>query len=106
MARVVVSRFCMNDRRWRLQDLIRHSILLLRVAAIKPLLHQKFPGAADADLERARAFAYGGCVIQDLGYYPFGNRFFSNLTHYVRSGDFVEALIRDAKDVDELAFAL
>ena len=59
-----------------------------------------------AELERARAYAYGGCVIQDIGYYPFGNKFFSDLTHYVRAGDFVQALLRDAKTPDELAFAV
>ena len=57
-------------------------------------------------LADARAYAYGGCVIQDLGYYPFGSHFFSDLLHYVRSGDFVAALIADARDVNELAFAL
>ncbi len=56
--------------------------------------------------EEARAYAYGGSLIQDLGYYPFGSHFFSNLVHYVRSGDFVAALIRDAQTVDEYAFAL
>jgi len=75
-------------------------------SAIAPLLKQRFPRASEADLVRARSFAYGGSVIQDLGYYPFGNKFFSNLLHYVRSGDFVEALLREARDVDELAFAL
>jgi hypothetical protein len=75
-------------------------------AALRPLLRQRFPRASADDLARARAFAYGGSVIQDLGYYPFGSKFFSNLVHYVRSGDFVEALLRDARDVDELAFAL
>jgi hypothetical protein len=74
--------------------------------AIEPLLKQRFPRASAADLVRARSFAYGGSVIQDLGYYPFGNTFFSNLLHYVRSGDFVEALLREARDVDELGFAL
>jgi len=73
---------------------------------LEPLLKQRFPRASADDLLRARAFAYGGSVIQDLGYYPFGNKFFSNLVHYVRSGDFVEALVRDARDVDEFAFAL
>ena len=73
---------------------------------LEPLLKQRFPGASADDLLRARSFAYGGSVIQDLGYYPFGNKFFSNLVHYVRSGDFVEALLRDARDVDEFAFAL
>ena len=73
---------------------------------LEPLLEQRFPRASAEDLVRARSFAYGGSVIQDLGYYPFGNKFFSNLVHYVRSGDFVETLLRDARDVDEFAFAL
>jgi hypothetical protein len=73
---------------------------------LQPLLKQRFPKASAEDLIRARSFAYGGSVIQDLGYYPFGNKFFSNLVHYVRSGDFVEALLRDARDIDEFAFAL
>src|SRR4029434_8504630 len=73
---------------------------------LEPLLKQRFPRASAEDLLRARSFAYGGSVIQDLGYYPFGNKFFSNLVHYVRSGDFVEALVRESRDVDELAFAL
>jgi hypothetical protein len=75
-------------------------------AAIEPLLKRRYPNATDEALLRARSFAYGGSVIQDLGYYPFGSRFFSNLLHYVRSGDFVEALLRDAHDIDELAFAI
>jgi hypothetical protein len=74
--------------------------------AIQPLLEQRFPRASPDDLVRARSFAYGGSVIQDLGYYPFGNKFFSNLVHYVRSGDFVEALLRNAGTIDEFAFAL
>src|SRR5262245_42618876 len=69
---------------------------------IRPLLKRRFPRATDAELVAARAFAYGGSVIQDLGYYPFGSRFFSNLVHYVRSGDFVETLIDEARDVNEL----
>ena len=73
---------------------------------IRPLLHRRFPRASAADLTAARAYAYGGAVIQDLGYYPFGNHFFSNLLHYVRSGEFVEALIRESRDVNEYAFAL
>jgi zinc dependent phospholipase C len=74
--------------------------------AIRPLLQRRFPRATAAQILQARAYAYGGSVIQDLGYYPFGNKFFSNLLHYVRSGDFVETLIRDARDVNEYAFAL
>src|ERR1044071_935950 len=74
--------------------------------AIVPALKQRFPQTTPEQLVDARAYAYGGCVIQDLGYYPFGSHFFSDLLHYVRSGDFVTTLIADAKDVDELAFAL
>ena len=74
--------------------------------SIKPLLLSRFPAASASALDDARAYAYGGCVIHDLGYYPFGSRFFSNLLHYVRSGDFVESLIRNATDVNEYAFAL
>jgi hypothetical protein len=73
---------------------------------IAPLLKRKFPSSSDAALRKARAYAYGGSLIQDLGYYPFGSRFFSNLVHYVRSGDFVAALLREARNVDEYAFAL
>src|SRR5215208_6208021 len=75
-------------------------------SAIQPLLQRRFPRATRDDLLTARAYAYGGSVIQDLGYYPFGSHFFSNLLHYVRTGDFVEAMIRDAGDVNEYAFAL
>src|SRR5262245_46730987 len=73
---------------------------------VVPLLRQRFRGVRQADLDGARAYAYGGSLIQDLGYYPFGSHLFTNLTHYVRSGDFVETLIRRAQDVNELAFAL
>jgi len=73
---------------------------------LAPMLRQRFPRVSAADVARARAYAYGGSLIQDLGYYPFGSHFFTDLVHYVRSGDFVEALIRDARDVDEYAFAL
>jgi len=73
---------------------------------IKPLLLKRFPETAPAALEQAHAYAYGGCIVQDMGYYPFGSHYFSDLTHYVRTGDFVQALLRDAQDVNELAFAL
>jgi hypothetical protein len=73
---------------------------------IRPLLAKRFPRATPEELQKARAYAYGGSVIQDLGYFPFGSRFFSNLLHYVRTGDFVEAMIREASDLPEYAFAL
>jgi len=75
-------------------------------SAIKPLLIQRFPAATADELTQAHAYAYGGCIIQDLGYYPFGSKFFSDLTHYVRSGDFILNLIRDSQDLNEYAFAL
>ncbi len=74
--------------------------------SIVPLLLSQYPGLTAAQLEEARAYAYGGCVIQDIGYYPFGDPRFSNLTHYVRSGDFVVNLLRNAQNADELAFAI
>jgi Zinc dependent phospholipase C len=74
--------------------------------SIVPLLLSRYPNLTPADLDRARAYAYGGCVIQDIGYYPFGDAFFSNLTHYVRTGDFVVALFRNAHNANELAFAV
>ena len=75
-------------------------------AQIRPLLLAKYPHTSAADLAAARAYAYGGAVVQDLGYYPFGSAFFTNLLHYVKTGDFVEALLHDAHDVDEYAFAI
>jgi hypothetical protein len=74
--------------------------------SIVPLLLSRYPTLTPAELEHARAYAYGGCVIQDIGYYPFGDASFSNLTHYVRSGDFVVNLFRNAGNADELAFAV
>jgi hypothetical protein len=74
--------------------------------SIVPLLKSHYPNLTPAELDRARAYAYGGCVIQDIGYYPFGDMFFSDLTHYVRSGDFVLALFQNAHNADELAFAV
>jgi hypothetical protein len=79
---------------------------LVWTSNIVPLLKQRFPGATDDDLRRAHGYAYGGSVIQDIGYYPWGSRYFSDLLHYVRTGDFVSALIADSTDVDEYAFAL
>jgi hypothetical protein len=75
-------------------------------ASIKPLLLKRFPDSTADQLREAHGYAYGGAIIQDMGYYPHGSIFFSDLTHYVRSGDFVLALIRDSKDLDGYAFAL
>lgn len=74
--------------------------------ALKPALLARFPNATPEELKEAHAYAYGGCVLQDMGYYPFGSKLFSDLVHYVRAGDFIEALIRDSQTIDEYAFAL
>jgi Zinc dependent phospholipase C len=73
---------------------------------IRPLLLMRFPGLTEEQITEAHAYAYGGAVIQDLGYYPFGSTEFSNLVHYVRSGDFVHELLAQSQDVNEYAFAL
>ena len=73
---------------------------------ILPLLLARFPDATEEQLREARAHAYGGAILQDMGYYPFGSKFFSDLLHYTRSGDFVVTLIRDSQDLNEYAFAL
>ncbi len=74
--------------------------------SIRPLLLARFPGATDHELVVAHSYAYGGSAVQDMGYYPFGQRFFSNLTHYVRSGDFVAWMLHNARTLDEYAFAI
>ena len=71
-----------------------------------PLLKLKYPGTTDSALAEAHGYAYGGAIAPDMGYFPFGSKFFTNLVHYVRSGDFVNALLQEAQDVNEYAFAL
>ncbi len=73
---------------------------------IKPALERRFPGATPDELREAKAYAYGGSIMQDMGYYPFGSHLFTDLAHYVRSGEFVENLLRDANARNEYAFAL
>jgi len=74
--------------------------------SILPLLKQKYPGATAADIKIARSYAYGGSLIADMGYFPFGNPYFTNLVHYVRSGDFVENLLSESQNLNEYAFAI
>jgi hypothetical protein len=74
--------------------------------SIRPLLLKRYPSLTYAQLREARAYAYGGCVIQDLGYYPFAKPLFSDLLHYVRTGDFVRALFRESKGPNDVAFAI
>jgi len=73
---------------------------------LRPLLLQRFPALTEEQIKEAHGYAYGGAVIQDLGYYPFGSVEFSNLVHYVRSGDFVRELLSQSQDANEYAFAL
>ena len=79
---------------------------LLWADEIQPLLLSRYPGLSEDELKEAHAYAYGGAVIQDLGYYPFASKEFSNLVHYVRSGDFVRELLLESQDANEYAFAL
>ncbi|MDB5011246.1 MAG: hypothetical protein JWQ06_2035, partial [Mucilaginibacter sp.] len=74
--------------------------------SILPLLKLKYPRAPADSLKKARSYAYGGSLIADMGYFPFGNPYFTNLVHYVRSGDFVTALLVESQNLNEYAFAL
>ena len=74
--------------------------------SIKPILMKRFPQSTAEQLREAHAYAYGGAIIQDMGYYPFGSKLFTDLVHYVRSGDFIEGLIAESQDLNEYAFAL
>src|SRR5579871_895801 len=79
---------------------------LLWTDEIRPLILNRYPELTEQQITEAHSYAYGGAVIQDLGYYPFGSREFSDLVHYVRSGDFVRELLIQSQDVNEYAFAL
>lgn len=73
---------------------------------LKPAIKARYPNVADTTLKNAHAYAYGGSLIADMGYFPFGNVYFTNLAHYVRSGDFVDNLLNESENVYEYAFAL
>src|SRR6266404_2831474 len=73
---------------------------------LRPMLLLRFPQATPDEVKHAHAFAYGGSLVQDMGYYPFGKKYFSDLLHYVRTGDFVQALLQESTDINEYAFAL
>jgi hypothetical protein len=92
---------------WAYSVLTHEEIIdLLWADEIRPLLLKRYPGLTEDQITEAHAYAYGGAVIQDLGYYPFGSKEFSDLAHYVRSGDFVCELVRQSADANEYAFAL
>src|ERR1700752_4687291 len=129
MRKISIASGAISWKRWR-RFYIRASVLLLIVLTcitgapaysvltheeivdllwsdeIQPLILKRFPGLSADQLKEAHAYAYGGAVIQDLGYYPFGSREFSDLVHYVRSGDFVRELLIESQNADEYAFAL
>jgi hypothetical protein len=107
-ALVILMLVCSLSRVSAAYSVLTHEQIvdLLWDQQIKALLLQKFPGTSSGGLRLAHAYAYGGCLMQDMGYYPFGNKTFSDLVHYVRSGDFVEAMLSDATNVNEYAFAL
>ena len=92
---------------WAYSVLTHEEIVdLLWSDEIRPMLLQRYPGLSEDQIKQAHAYAYGGAVIQDLGYYPFGSAEFSDLVHYVRSGDFVRELLLESQDANEYAFAL
>ena len=75
-------------------------------SCLVPRLQHHYPGGTPAELGEAKSYAYGGAILQDMGYYPLGSALFTNLTHYVRAGDFVRNLLRQARNRNEYAFAL
>jgi len=94
--------------RLRAYSVLTHEAIIDSVwkDSIEKVLLKRFPRATAQDLQQARAYAYGGCIMQDMGYYPMGAHLFTDLTHYVRSAHFVQAMLRDAHDINEYAFAL
>jgi hypothetical protein len=105
---VVVFLLCSGAPCSRAYSVLTHEAIIDSAwdGSIRPLLLKRFPQSAPEEIHEAHAYAYAGCIIQDMGYYPFGSRFFSDLVHYVRSGDFIVSLIRESQDLDEYAFAL
>jgi Zinc dependent phospholipase C len=108
LAVVAILLVCIAPRSADAYSVLAHEALIDSAweEVIAPMLRDRYPAASESQILKARAYAYGGSVIQDLGYYPFGSHFFTNLLHYVRSGDFIEAMVRNASDVYEYAFAL
>lgn len=92
----------------RAYSVLTHEAIVdtLWVDSMLPVLTKRFPDATKDQLDEAHAYAYGGCIIQDLGYYPFGSHFYSDLAHYVRSADLIQSLIDNSQNLDEYAFAL
>jgi hypothetical protein len=108
LASVIIALMVLAPRGVTAYSVLAHesNIDALWDSQIRPALLAKYPGTSGAALLEARAYAYGGSAVQDLGYFPFGSHFFTNLLHYVKTGQFVETMLREAQDVDELAFAI
>ena len=108
VARRVHSVFHLFSARAQAYSVLAHEAIIDSAwnISLRPLLFERFPNATPEEMKQAHAYAYGGAIIQDLGYYPHGSHFFSDLTHYVRSGDFILALLRDSHDLNGYAFAL
>ena len=104
----VLALLLINPEKTEAYSVTSHQAIIDIVWApnIRPAIRKRFPNASEEEIDRGQAYAYGGAIIQDLGYYPYGSPFFSDLTHYVRSGDFIRALLRDSQDVYEYSFAL
>src|ERR1051326_8159013 len=100
--------FQISTRKAEAYSLLTHEeiIDILWKDEIKRVLLTRFPDATEKDLQKAHAYTYGGCLVQDMGYYPLGSKFFSDLTHYVRTGEFVRNLITESTNLNEYAFAL
>lgn len=104
---LLLSCVCISPRAEAYSVLTHEAIIdILWNDSIKGLIQQRFPGTTPEQMQEAHAYAYGGAVVQDLGYYPFGSAYFSDLVHYVRTGDFVSNLIADAQDANEYGFAI
>src|SRR6185503_14929151 len=69
--------------------------------SILPVLRKRFPNGSDSDYIKAKAYTYGGAIMPDIGFFPFGSILFTNLVHYVRSGDFTQALIEESQNLNE-----
>ena len=95
-------------RQARAYSVLTHEAIIdsLWLDGIRPVLLQRFPESTEEQLKEAHAYVYGGSIIQDLGYYPFGSHYFSDLVHYVRTGDFLQALLDESTDLNEYAFAI
>ena len=72
------------------------------------LAHQaqaRLPGESSGQAARSRAAFLAGSVAPDIGFFPRGPRPFSERVHCERSGAFLRALLAEAQDRVERAFA-